>query len=83
MDFEEAFNSGKKFRLPKDCMGEGTWPDNFYWIKSSKDEIKVCLSHHDNFTFPISELDNIGNNYHDDENDLVLYRFSDDWEIIE
>ncbi len=41
MTFWEAFNSGKKFKLPKGYGGQGSWCDNWSWQKVGEDSIQV------------------------------------------
>ncbi len=42
MTFEEAFNSGLRFKLPKNYNGyKNSWPDDWWLIKESDSKVRV------------------------------------------
>lgn len=62
MTFEEAFNSGCRFKLPRGFAGENAWPDGFYWERMSEDTIAYGnggFEHHDQ-TLSVHQLKQVG-----------------------
>lgn len=49
MTFEEAFNSGCRFKLPpfEDSEGLENFPNGFYWQRHSEKRIKICWNGYD------------------------------------
>lgn len=78
MTFEEAFNSGCRFKLPEGYGEEiNSWPSDWWWIKENSNEVRIL-----GFTptYQVKRLDilfsgKLGNRSTRD----LLYKNSKDW----
>ena len=55
MTFKEAFESNYRFRLPVGAMGSFSWPEGFYWWRTSDDKLSFGsdLINHPRNSIPI------------------------------
>lgn len=79
MTFWEAFNTGKKFRLPQGYTADSSWPKGWYWQKRSQGEIYIGSSGW------IKSVDDClyENSPGYDVNILALQRLSEDFYLLE
>lgn len=70
MTFEEAFNSGCRFKLPENHLGKGGWAEDFWWIKSGEGVLVI----HQYRYYNLIDLED-----EDIEENRYLYQDQIDW----
>lgn len=79
MTFEEAFNSGCRFKLPKNYINKNSWPDD-WWLSNNKGKIKPPPhAQTDRVEYTVEEYLMFDNNTHLFRSLYLKYKQSIDW----